>query len=198
RVTYAMGRDEEVPSHFGILHGKNNTPHRCIWILATISVIVSAICLIFYMCGPSAGGWTDSTLAAYRGTFWYKGAFTWPEEAAKFPNMWIAMTLVSNFGTFMLYMMSCVCCMVAYHEHKDGKFIRHMAIPLFGVLANFLCMLFYLVGPFVVAGMSWHESYNALGVALLWGIYGAIYFAMRSKKLGREVFVTKPPVSSAS
>ena len=28
RVTYAMGRDEEVPGHFGLLHGKRLTPHR--------------------------------------------------------------------------------------------------------------------------------------------------------------------------
>ena len=34
RVTYAMGRDDEVPSHFGMLHGKNLTPHRAIWMLA--------------------------------------------------------------------------------------------------------------------------------------------------------------------
>src|SRR5262249_23752310 len=40
RVTYAMGRDEEVGSHFGILHGKNLTPHRAIWTLATISAVI--------------------------------------------------------------------------------------------------------------------------------------------------------------
>jgi basic amino acid/polyamine antiporter, APA family len=37
RVTYAMGKDEEVPAHFGMLHGKTNTPHRAIWTLAIIS-----------------------------------------------------------------------------------------------------------------------------------------------------------------
>src|SRR6516165_3283958 len=36
RVTYAMGRDDEVPSHFGMLHGKNLTPHRAIWTLAAV------------------------------------------------------------------------------------------------------------------------------------------------------------------
>ena len=34
RVTYAMGKDEEVPEHFGMLHSKNLTPHRAIWTLA--------------------------------------------------------------------------------------------------------------------------------------------------------------------
>ena len=42
RVTYAMGRDEEVPEHFGMLHGENLTPHRAIWVLATISAVLGA------------------------------------------------------------------------------------------------------------------------------------------------------------
>src|SRR5271168_4996406 len=28
RVTYAMGRDQEVGAHFGLLHAKNLTPHK--------------------------------------------------------------------------------------------------------------------------------------------------------------------------
>ena len=40
RVTYAMGKDKEVPEHFGILHSENLTPHRAIWTLATISAVV--------------------------------------------------------------------------------------------------------------------------------------------------------------
>ncbi|HEX9019676.1 MAG TPA: APC family permease, partial [Nitrospirota bacterium] len=43
RVTYAMGRDEEVPSHFGMLHGKHASPHRAIWTLAVISMVIGII-----------------------------------------------------------------------------------------------------------------------------------------------------------
>src|SRR5450432_2528622 len=43
RVTYAMGRDEEVPEHFGMLHGEKLTPHRSIWTLAVISAIIGMI-----------------------------------------------------------------------------------------------------------------------------------------------------------
>ena len=43
RVTYAMGRDKEVPEHFGILHGENLTPHRTIWTLAVISAVFGVI-----------------------------------------------------------------------------------------------------------------------------------------------------------
>ncbi len=59
-----------------------------------------------------------------------------------------------------------------------------MVIPVLGLLANLVIMLFYLVGPFMVAGMSWKEPYIALGVCGLWGIYGALYFLKSSKAKG--------------
>ena len=43
RVTYAMGRDEEVASHFGLLHGKTMSPYKAIWALAFISIIVGIV-----------------------------------------------------------------------------------------------------------------------------------------------------------
>ena len=49
-----MGRDEEVPEHFGFLHGENLTPHRAIWTLATISAVLGAYAALFFF-GGSAG-----------------------------------------------------------------------------------------------------------------------------------------------
>ena len=46
RVTYAMGKDNEVPEHFGMLHDKNLSPHRAIWALAIISAIFGCIALL--------------------------------------------------------------------------------------------------------------------------------------------------------
>ena len=54
RVTYAMGRDEEVPAHFGMLHGKNLTPHRAIWTLVILSIVVGIVTVMFYLGGQSA------------------------------------------------------------------------------------------------------------------------------------------------
>ena len=34
RVTYAMGKDDEAPEHFGMLHAKSLSPRRAIWTLA--------------------------------------------------------------------------------------------------------------------------------------------------------------------
>ena len=61
-------------------------------------------------------------------------------------------------------MMTCIVAIVAFREHHTFNGFKHMVVPVFGLLANLACMLFYLVGPFTVPGMSSKEPYIALGV----------------------------------
>ncbi len=189
RVTYAMGRDEEVPSHFGLLHGKTMSPYRAIWALAIISAIIGIITVFMYQ-----GGTTPAALDKHN--FWYSVGIFAPEVYAKLPNTLVVVTLISNFGTFLLYMITCVIAMVAFKEHHTFNSFKHVVIPVFGLLANLVIMLFYLIGPFMVAGMSWKEPYIALGVVALWGIYGALYFLKASKAKGKEVLLSSKPVSA--
>jgi amino acid transporter len=186
RVTYAMGRDEEVPSHFGMLHGKTASPHRAIWTLAVISLVLGIITVSVYL-----GGTTPAPLDKHNA--WYSFGIFSPETYAKLPNTLVIMTLISNFGTFLLYMITCWIAMVAFKEHHSFNGLKHLVIPVFGLLANLACMLFYLIGPFMVNGMSWKEPYIALGVCAVWGIYGAFYFLKSSKKKGREILLTSKP-----
>ena len=44
-------------------------------------------------------------------------------------------------------MTTCIVAIVAFREHHRFNGFKHMFIPVFGLLANFGCMLFYLVGP---------------------------------------------------
>lgn len=46
RVTYAMGRDQEVPTALGLLHGRFATPHYGVWVLTLISAAVGAFGVI--------------------------------------------------------------------------------------------------------------------------------------------------------
>jgi amino acid transporter len=188
RVTYAMGKDDEVPSHFGLLHGKRLTPHRAIWTLAILSAVIGVITVVTYL-----GGTTPAALEQkYVGSIWYSFGIFAPETYAKLPNSLLITTLVSNFGTFMLYMLTCIVAIVAFREHHTFSGFKHFFVPLFGLVANLICMLFYLVGPFTVAGMSVKEPYIALGACLLWGLYGAVYFVRSSKQKGKTVLVEKP------
>ena len=46
RVTYAMGRDQEVPTALGMLHGQYATPHYGVWVLTLVSAVVGAFGVI--------------------------------------------------------------------------------------------------------------------------------------------------------
>ena len=187
RVTYAMGKDREVPEHFGFLHGDNLSPHRAIWTLAIISAIVGVVAVV--MPFGDAGAPADSVIAALPHGLFSSFGYTTHDKMAALPNSLLTVTLASNFGTFLLYALSCITCMVAYHKHPKFSVVRHFLIPVFGLLANLACMIAYLVGPFLGIGTKM-EPLLALGVALVWAIYGAVYFVLSSKSSGRTTLVT--------
>jgi amino acid transporter len=187
RVTYAMGKDQEVPEHFGMLHDKNLSPHRAIWTLAAISAVFG--CLALLMVFGDAGAPSDATIAALPHGFLSSFGYLTHDKMAALPNTLLTITLASNFGTFLLYMLSCVTCIFCYHNHPNFSFIKHMLVPIFGLLANLVCMAFYIIGPFMGYGTKM-EPFLALGIAVVWAIYGGIYFVMSSKKSGKTTLVT--------
>ena len=187
RVTYAMGKDQEVPEHFGILHEKNLSPHRAIWTLAIISAVIGIIGVS--MAFGDAGAPTDAAIQALPHGLLSSVGYSTHDRMAALPNSLLTVTLASNFGTFLLYGLSCIICLVAYHKHPNFKMGRHFLIPIFGVVANVGCMAFYVIGPFMGYGTKM-EPLLALGIAAVWAIYGGIYFLRSSKATGRTTLVT--------
>ena len=192
RVTYAMGKDEELPDHYGALHAENLTPHRSIWMLAVISAIVGVIAVSVAF--GDAGAPQDAAIKALPQGFWSSWGYTTHDAMAALPNTLLAVTLTSNFGTFMLYALSCVICIVGFHNHPRYSFIKHTAIPIFGLVANVGCMLAYIVLPFLGYGTKM-EPFLALGAAAVWGIYGGIYFVRSSKASGRATLTPRSATS---
>lgn len=193
RVTYAMGKDDEVPEHFGILHAKSLTPRRAIWTLATISAFIG--CIAVSLAFADAGAPSDAAIAALPHGFLSSFGYTSHATMAALPNSLLTITLTSNFGTFILYALSCFLCIVAFNKRPDYSPIRHLLIPGFGLLANLTCMAFYVISPLFGLGTV-KEPLLALGISAVWGIYGAIYFLKASRVKGKSVLLTaKQPVA---
>jgi len=169
RVTYAMGKDDEVPEHFGMLHAESLSPRKAIWTLAVISAVIGVIAALPHNIFSSFGYSTHDKMAAL-------------------PNSLLAITLTSNFGTFILYALSCFLCIVAYTGRQDFSMIKHWLIPGFGLLANLICMAFYVAGPFFNLGTKM-EPLTALGISAVWGLYGAVYFIRSSKAKGKATLL---------
>ena len=187
RVTYAMGKDEEAPKHFGILHAGSLTPRRAIWTLAVISAIIGVVAISLAF-GDSAAP-TDASIAALPHGILSSFGYSTHDRMAALPNSLLTITLTSNFGTFILYGLSCLLCIVAYDRRHDYNMIRHKLIPGFGLLANLVCMAFYLISPIFGLG-TFKEPLLALGISAAWGIYGAYYFLRSSKAKGKPVLLT--------
>ncbi len=49
RLTYAMGKDEEVPAILGMLHGKYATPHFGVWVMAAVSAVIGGFGVLSVM-----------------------------------------------------------------------------------------------------------------------------------------------------
>src|SRR5271155_5695270 len=190
RVTYAMGRDAEVPEHFGLLHGENLTPHRAIWTLATISAVLGAYAALYFFAGSAAPD--DKTIATLPHNLWYAIGMNNNASLSALPNGLALITLLSNFGTFVVYGLTNVCCIVAYREHHMFHGFKHMAIPIFGAVANVACMAFYVIGPIEGLGSA-KEPLMAVGIAILWGLYGAFYFTRNSRKRGKSTILAEKP-----
>jgi hypothetical protein len=188
-----MGKDQELRGSLGLLHDTNLTPHRAIWTLAGISAVIGcvAVSLVF----ADGGALSDTAIAALPHGFWSSFGYTTHAKMAALPNSLLTVTLASNFGTFILYALSCTLCMVAYHNHPNFKVVRHLLIPIFGLLANLVCMGAYIVYPFMGYGTKM-EPLAALGIAGIWGLYGFYYFLVGGKAQGKTALLqTRTPAA---
>jgi amino acid transporter len=186
RVTYAMGKDDEAPEHFGLLHEKSLSPRRAIWTLAVISAVIGVIAVVLAF--GDAGAPTDASIAALPHNIFSSFGYSTHDRMAALPNSLLTITLTSNFGTFILYALSCFLCIVAFHKRADYNVVLHLLIPGFGLIANLICMAFYLIGPVFGLG-TFKEPLLALGISAVWGIYGAIYFIRSSKSKGKAILL---------
>jgi amino acid transporter len=195
RVTYAMGKDDEVPEHFGMLHAESLSPRKAIWTLAVISAVIGVIAVSLAFGDASAP--TDASIAALPHNIFSSFGYSTHDKMAALPNSLLAITLTSNFGTFILYALSCFLCIVAYTGRQDFSMIKHWLIPGFGLLANLICMAFYVAGPFFNLGTKM-EPLTALGISAVWGLYGAVYFIRSSKSKGKSTMLTSKDQVSLS
>jgi APA family basic amino acid/polyamine antiporter len=187
RITYAMGKDDEAPEHFGMLHAESLSPRRAIWTLAVISAIIGVVAVSLVFADGSAP--TDATITALPHGIFSSFGYSTHDRMAALPNSLLSITLTSNFGTFILYALSCFLCIVAFHKRPDYNPVLHLLIPGFGLLANLACMTAYLIVPFLGYG-TWKEPYLALAISAIWGIYGGIYFLRSSKAKGKAVLLS--------
>jgi len=147
RVTYAMGKDTELPTIFGFLHGRFRTPHVGVIVLTVLSAVIG-----------SYGVLNVDNLTQ--------------------------VTLVSNIGTFLLYGMTCLICIIAFVGVQGRNILNTAIVPLLGVLLN-VAMLIGVVYFSITGGGSTQVDVIIAGVfSIAWLVIGFGYLYVRKLASG--------------
>jgi amino acid transporter len=152
RITYAMSKDKELPSVFGLLHGRFATPQWGIWILVIVSAAFGAYGVL------NVDNLTQITLA-------------------------------SNTGTFLIYGLTNLICLVAFWSRAGANLMKHKIVPLLGFLANLMMLVGVVVLSFKAGGSTSRDTIIALGMVVFWLGVGVVWFVLNTKKQGHEVLV---------
>lgn len=142
RVTYAMGKDSELPLVFGFLHGKYRTPHVGVIVLTVLSAIIGSYGVL---------------------------------SVDKLTQV----TLISNIGTFLLYGMTCIICVIAFAGVVSRGVFTTIIAPVLGAALNVFMLVAVLYFAVTGGGSTQVDTIIAVGFALAWLIVGFGFLYIR-------------------
>ncbi len=153
RVTYAMGRDKEVPSFFGAMHGKYAVPHSAIVALTALSALVGVYASTGIGPFSAIDTLTQVTLVSNIGTFLLYG-----------------MTCVIVFFAFRK------------ETADDYHPIKHRLVPLLGLIANFGMLVGVVYLSIVSGGSTATDAQVAIGFVVVFMLAGVVLLFLRSRQ----------------
>jgi amino acid transporter len=107
-------------------------------------------------------------------------------------------TLASNFGTFVLYALTCLWTVIAFQGRAERSMLKHLIVPVLGLLAN-IAMLVTILGTGIIGGgTSQAESLIAIAFAAFWALVSIVYVAVNSRRTGRALMTTPAPSTTAA
>jgi APA family basic amino acid/polyamine antiporter len=152
RVTYAMGKDKEMPVVFSFLHGRSRTPHTVIIMLTVLSAIIGSY------------GVLDI-------------------------NKLTQVTLISNIGTFLLYGMTCIICVLAFIGVQGRNWFTTIIAPILGAALNIAMLVGVAYYDTATQGTAITiDTWIAIGFSLVWLVGGFAYLFGRKALKGIPIF----------
>lgn len=150
RVTYAMGKDTELPAVFGFLHGKYRTPHIGVIVLTVLSAVIGGYGVL------SVDNLTQ-------------------------------ITLVSNVGTFLLYGMTCIICVVAFAGIAGRNMFSTIIAPVLGAALNIAMFIGVIYYAITAGGSTQVDTIIALVFSLAWLVIGFAYLYIQQVTKGIRI-----------
>ena len=102
-------------------------------------------------------------------------------------------TYASNLGTFVLYALICAITVVAFMGRPDFNILRHLIIPVIGLILNIGLAIAIFALNYAAGGASAQEANIALGIGGFWLAISLIYFILNSRQQDKHIV---PPMKS--
>ncbi len=102
-------------------------------------------------------------------------------------------TYASNLGTFVLYGLICAITVVAFLGRPDFNILRHLIIPVVGLIANVGLAVAIFALNYSFGGAAAQEANIALGIAGVWLVLSVIYFIVNSRTQEKHIV---PPLKT--
>jgi len=96
-------------------------------------------------------------------------------------------TLASNFGTFVLYALTCLWTIIGFAERKDRHLVKHYIIPGLGLITNVGMLAAILYLGIIGTADTLHEAYICFAIAGAWAVVSALYVVVRGRRSGRAI-----------
>jgi amino acid transporter len=98
-----------------------------------------------------------------------------------------AVVLLSNFGTFLLYGITCIIAILALSKERRSIMSRYV-IPIAGFVANMVMMVAVVWLGIIGGGDTQWAASVAIASTAIWMAIGLGYFAMNSRSTTSPVF----------
>jgi amino acid transporter len=150
RVTYAMGKDKELPVIFGFLHGKYRTPHMAVIILTAISAVIGSYGVLSV-------------------------------------DNFLQITIISNIGTFLLYGMTCIICIIAFASVVGRPIFNTVVAPIIGAVLNVGMLIGVLYYAITSGGSTQTDTIVAGVFCLAFLVIGFAFLYIRKLTTGTPI-----------
>ena len=95
--------------------------------------------------------------------------------------------IASNLGTFVLYALICIWTIIAFSHRPEKSILKHVIIPVTGLIMNVLMVLTIFYLAFGAGGDSATEGRIAIYFALGWAVISGIYVVIANARSGRKI-----------
>ncbi len=102
-----------------------------------------------------------------------------------------AVTFLSNIGTFLLYGLTNLVAFVAFRRAPQARTIKHVLVPVLGVIANIGMLLAVIYLGILGGGDTRTAALISIIAAMAWLVAGGIFFVSNTRARSREVWTVR-------